>query len=261
MDTIGARIAFLRNAMGLQQEELAAALSTLLKRDAGGGRPTSVTRVSVTNWENDTTGISQRNAAALAELTGASLDWLHFNRGAAPAGELLFEIGKPFRRPPKPKPPRGRQEAGAEVTPLYGVVAAGELGRGGFILTPEPVEFIAPPPGLADEADLYALTVKGTSMLPVYADGERVFVSPHRTIRQADIVIVQERDSANGQPQSFIKQYDHETPAQIVTYQFNPPGQSVLFVRQHVMACHRVFTRREEAARLPAGASPRRTRH
>lgn len=249
MDTQGSRIAHIRRSLGLSQVEFAAALSArLLER----GKRKGVTRGAVGNWEQDK-GIELGNLDAVADLGGlTSLDWLIRGTGAPPNVAELARLGEAIKSRLGPPPASNvvrlgeRPRSFPESVPLYGTVAAAMIGKGAFLLSEEPVDTLPMMPGLAGEEGVYGLIVKGDSMWPMLSDGDPIYVSTVRQPHRNDLVVVQERDSANGQPQGFVKLYERETASRLFTRQLNPEGELV-FEKRRSIERHRVFTRRELA--------------
>ena len=128
--------------------------------------------------------------------------------------------------------------------PVYGTVAASDLGRGAFRLSSDIVDWAARPPALTGVADLYALEVKGDSMFPKFEPGDIIYVHPHRAYRPGDVVVIQEPDSDNGEPQSFIKVFKKETPADLVASQYNPVAD-LKFHKRDGLVVHKVMTNRD----------------
>lgn len=128
--------------------------------------------------------------------------------------------------------------------PVMGTVAASGLGNGAFRLSNDIVEWAARPPALAGVPDLYALEVRGDSMSPKFEPGDIIYVHPHRTYRLGDIVVIQEPDSDNGEPQSFIKVFRKETPTDLVAGQYNPAGE-LKFRKRPGLVVHKVMTNRD----------------
>ena len=128
--------------------------------------------------------------------------------------------------------------------PVYGTVAASGLGNGAFRLSSDIVEWAARPPALMGVPDLYALEVKGDSMFPKYEPGDIIYVHPHRAYRPGDIVVIQEPDSDNGEPQSFIKVFRKETEQEVLASQYNPQGD-LTFRKRNGFLVHKVMTTRD----------------
>jgi phage repressor protein C with HTH and peptisase S24 domain len=246
METVGSRIAHLRNGMGLNQTQFAEAISQQLRRMAGDLPAAPVSRGAVANWEASK-GIKQSNQIAIAELSGASLDWLLFGRGEPPPVAALEMIGRQFRPLVLPAGlgvdgPRNF----AEVIPIYGMAAAALLptaGASSFGET-EAIGHLPMLPGLEGERDVYALIVKEDSMMPMYPPGTPVYISPHRAPHAEDAVVVQELDSNNGGPQTFIKIFERQTPRQLITRQLNPEA-TITFEKRNGLVVHRVYPLRE----------------
>lgn len=246
METRGKRIAHVRKAMGFKsQAGFAEALSAVLK--ARGAQP--VTRGAIGNWELDG-GIDLANLQLISEVSDASMDWLNVERGRPPDGERLALLGAKLKLAvPQPRPSNmimldEARRRFPDNIPMLGTVAAAMLGHGAFLLTDEPVDSLPLLPGLVGEKGVYGLRVKGDSMYPMFSDGDPIYVSTLREPHRDDIVVIQERDSANGQPQGFVKQYLRETASQLFARQFNPDSK-MIFEKRRGIERHRVYTRRE----------------
>lgn len=124
--------------------------------------------------------------------------------------------------------------------PVMGTVAGSELGQGAFQLTPDVIEYVRRPAGLATARDIYALYVEGESMSPKFEPGELVYVNPHRKPLPGDYVVVQEPDSNNGEPRAFIKKLVRVTGTKVHTVQFNPPT-TIDFVVRPGLRIHKVM--------------------
>lgn len=128
--------------------------------------------------------------------------------------------------------------------PVYGTVAASGLGNGAFRLSSDIVEWAARPPALMGVPDLYALEVKGDSMFPKYEPGDIIYVHPHRSYRPGDIVVIQDPDSDNGEPQSFIKVFKKESDQELLASQYNPKTD-LTFKKRNGFLVHKVMTTRD----------------
>lgn len=128
--------------------------------------------------------------------------------------------------------------------PVMGTVAASGLGSGAFRLSSDIVEWAARPPALSGVPDLYALEVKGDSMSPKFEPGDIIYVHPHRSYRLGDCVVIQEPDSDNGEPQSFIKVFRKETADELVAGQYNPETE-LKFRKRPGLVVHKVMTNRD----------------
>lgn len=204
-------------------------------------------RGAVANWEADK-GIKSQNQIAIAQLSGASIEWLVMARGDAPDRTALEAIGRRF----KPEIVRAVPVVGRarfeETVPVLGAAAGAMTALSGSFSFGDdaPVGYAPMMPGLTGERDVYALFVEETSMMPMYPPRSLVYVSPHRPPHRDDTVIVQEPHSANGRPQTFIKLYERETPRQLFTRQLNPDS-SVIFEKKRGILVHRVYPLRELA--------------
>lgn len=246
MDTLGKRIAYIRNGMGLTQEQFAAALSEQIKLMGGDGRPEQVSRGAVANWEREA-GITSRNQMAVADMAEASVDWLVRGKGDEPVLNKLAEIGRRYRPQARAAMPIGGSSQFSENIPILGTAAGAMTSSGAFSFNDEmPVGYAPMMPGLTGERDVYALFVEDVSMIPMYQPKGLVYVSPHRPPHKDDTVIVQEPESANGNPQAFIKIYIRENASELVTRQLNPDS-NVTFLKKRGLLIHRVYPLRELA--------------
>ncbi len=202
METIGTRIRDARKAKKVTQEAIAQAFG--------------IKRVSVTQWENDTTTPSTEKIPELAALLGVSVDW-------------LLKGGEPEREPsqrakPKPNasfPPRYQEFPQDHSIPLLGQSAGGPNGR--FILNGTEVGRVFCPPMLEGVEGAYAVMVYGTSMEPRYFAGETVWVNPHLPVRAGDDVIAQILENGDDQPvESYIKRFESRSSKVLRLYQYNP---------------------------------------
>lgn len=75
-----------------------------------------------------------------------------------------------------------------EKSPLRPVYAAVPAGKGE--LRDEPGTYEPAPQDVNDAGKGYWLRVKGSSMVPVFADGQLVFVNPEREVRHKDFAVV-----------------------------------------------------------------------
>jgi DNA-binding phage protein len=65
------------------------------------------------------------------------------------------------------------------------------------LMLSEVLDYLARPPGLANDADAYAVTIIGESMFPRFEAGELAFVSPKAPVNVGDDVLVQLRAEAD----------------------------------------------------------------
>jgi phage repressor protein C with HTH and peptisase S24 domain len=110
----------------------------------------------------------------------------------------------------------GGREAGRAV-PLIGFAQAGAEGffdDAGFPVGSgwDEVRF----PGLGDEA-VYALEIQGTSMEPVYREGDRIIVAPAASLRRGDRVVAKTREG-----EVMAKVLGLRTERKVELLSFNP---------------------------------------
>jgi phage repressor protein C with HTH and peptisase S24 domain len=236
MDTSSDRIAYLRKGMDLTQAEFTDELNKVLKSR---GQP-AVTRGAVGNWEReDGTGLAMRNMQAIADLTGATIDWVANNTGRPPDRALLRKIGdRLLNRTSNGEMP----VADFPLTIAIRAQAAGStLGKGALILFDlPPLGWLPQLPGLRGLENVYGLEVTGDSMLPMFKPGKPVYVSPHSPVRPGDAVIIIEEHSNNGEAVGFIKIFVADKKDRVVASQLNPPT-TIDFMKAPGLQVHRVL--------------------
>lgn len=149
-------------------------------------------------------------------------------------------------RPSEVRPadvPIPRREDMPRNVPVYGTAAGSALGRGAFQLTPDVIDWVRRPPGLAGVKDAYALYVENDSMEPLYSPGSLIYVHPHKPPARGDSVVVQEAVSTND-VQAYVKKYVARTGEHVITQQFNPPAE-IKFRRDRIRYIHKVLTLNE----------------
>ena len=124
---------------------------------------------------------------------------------------------------------------GRAKLPLIGMAQAGEYGYfddGGYPAGAgwDEVEL----PTVAD-ANAYALTIYGDSMLPVYRPGDTVLVSPAAPIRQGDRVVVRSQDGA-----VMAKLLQRRTSTRLYLRSLNPDYPDLEFLSTEVLWMHRI---------------------
>ncbi len=120
--------------------------------------------------------------------------------------------------------------------PLIGLTQAGEGGYfddAGYPLGVgwDEIAF----PDIRDRG-VYALEVNGSSMEPVYRDGDRLIVSPASNIRRGDRVVVKTKDG-----QVMAKELLRRTASKIELRAFNPNYDNLEIFRQDVEWLARVL--------------------
>lgn len=169
-----------------------------------------------TQHENGIRGIG-RAAAKYARAFRVSEAWLLTGEGPAPKSAPLPVMG----------------------------IAAGSL-TGQNIIHSDPLEYVARPPALETVRDAYALWVRGSSMLPRFAEGDLVFVHPYRQPVAGDAIIIQQR--INGELVAFIKELVNRSDKSLHCRQYNPPAE-IDYPVEFIQAVHKVMSMKELFAR------------
>lgn len=210
MDTVADRLKHLRKVLGKTQEEFAA----LLHPHVDGG----ITRGAIGNWERNQ-GIKTENLMTVAEVTGASLDWLASGKGKAP--QLPVDLSRKNRlvrsfdisedAPDIPFDPEAPEEIDPDAVPLIprggiaeidvrgGTGPGGELQHiyrrdGDEVVT---VDAVKPDPWVfpgwfmqnvlrARPEHVMALETQGDSMEPTIDPGAVVFIDIRHTLPSPD---------------------------------------------------------------------------
>lgn len=125
---------------------------------------------------------------------------------------------------------------GRSKLPLIGMAQAGEYGYfddGGYPAGAgwDEVEL----PTVAD-ANAYALTIYGDSMLPVYRPGDTILVSPAAPIRQGDRVVVRSQDGA-----VMAKLLQRRTSARLYLRSLNQDYPDLEFLNAEILWMHRII--------------------
>jgi phage repressor protein C with HTH and peptisase S24 domain len=106
--------------------------------------------------------------------------------------------------------------------PVIGTAHAGlddASGKAGFIAA-APTEMITFPGN--DEEPVYALKVEGRSMLPVYRDGDVLFISPSAPVRGGDRVVLKTKSG-----EVFVKVLKRRTTRRMELHAVNPEHPDV----------------------------------
>ncbi|MCB9993092.1 MAG: S24 family peptidase [Hyphomicrobiaceae bacterium] len=166
------------------------------------------------------------------------------------AADLAQGIATPIGAPiPNATPaqsaplPAGRT-SGFKDVPVLGTAAGAATGHGAFQITTDVIDYVLRPAGLATAKDIYALYVEGSSMEPRFFPGDLIYVSPHKPVRIGDVVVIQEPDTNNGEPQAFIKLLERRTAERIITRQYNPDA-TIEFRARDGVKIHKVLTNNE----------------
>lgn len=153
-ETIGARIKRARETRRMSQLDLARQIGVPFQR--------------VSEWERSVVSPSARYLGAIADALSVSLDWLLSGSG-------------PMERPEK-------WEARFPIShvPVYGAVPGGPPYDPG---DPDVIDLIGVPAEYSGR-DVFGLVVKGDSMSPTLADGDRVLVARDVKPRDGLVVVV-----------------------------------------------------------------------
>ncbi|MEM9221739.1 MAG: helix-turn-helix transcriptional regulator [Pseudomonadota bacterium] len=133
--------------------------------------------------------------------------------------------------------PSGPKPDGLAV-PLLGQAHAG---LEGLDISRQPVQQLPMPARIINFPDkryesLYALTVVGDSMQPLYRDGDVLFVAPHAPVREGDRVVVKLRDK-----DVVVKILKWRTPDELAFHAANPDHSDVTFDAESVEWIARVI--------------------
>lgn len=158
-----------------------------------------------------------------------------FGEAPLPAPKVS-EIFRPLKR-------RGRKSAIVNRDlPVYGL-AAGSM-EGAHQMTPEIVEAIPCPPGLAHVAGAYALRAKGDSMVPRYFPGDILYVNPLQEVHAGDHVVIQVLHHENSGTDTWVKRFDGRHGGEVLVSQYNPAAQ-LTFKGRSVRYLHRILPTNE----------------
>lgn len=187
IQTLGQRIRYAREAARLTQQQVA---------DNFG-----IKRVSVTQWEGDTTQPSTDKIASLAELLDCEVAWLIDAKGNPPLFRPKSQTAA-ARTEPTPIIP-GTQLVGAKDLPVF---AGAQGGDGHMIISFEAVDWVKRPHVLQNVRGGYGILVKGTSMVPAYREDDIALVNPHLApSRDTDCVFYHTPPKELGEEEAIIK--------------------------------------------------------
>lgn len=144
--------------------------------------------------------------------------------------------GSPKKRGKQP-PPSAIARQWKEI-PVSGLAAAGDPDR--LIMVNDVTEMVLAHPALLGINDGYAIDVHGTSMIPRYYPGERVYVHPFKGINERDFCVVQVGDKGSPPDGGYIKQFIGWQDDGLHLFQFNPPKEIVI-PAEKVIATHRII--------------------
>lgn len=184
LDTLGERIRYARDAAKLTQMDVA--------------KHFGISRVSVTQWESNTTKPDLDRIGELAALLNTSVEWLLKREGYPPlAVDKPAKKGKPTVIIP------GNDLVGERDMPVY---AAAMGGDGHLIVTFDAIDYYKRPAVLQNVKGGYGILVKGESMVPAYREGDTALVNPHLPpARDTDVVLYHTPPRERGEVAAIIK--------------------------------------------------------
>lgn len=227
METIGDRIRRARTQKGLTQQQLA---------DHFG-----IARVSVTQWENNTTQPGSDKLIGLTELLGGDAEWYITGHGMPPLADGVRIAVKQSGRQKRemtdaPNATIGEKVTGAGVmVPVYGQAVGGIDGQ--FLMNGTILYEVMAPPQIAEIAGAYGVQISGDSMFPRYEDGEVAFVDPRRRVKKGDYVVAQIQFDEHEPPHAYVKRFVRHNAEELVLSQFNPPKE-LTFDHDQVVSVH-----------------------
>jgi phage repressor protein C with HTH and peptisase S24 domain len=208
-------------------------------------RLTHQNEVTVRSHVNGTRDVSKRAAEAYSRALAIDAAWLIYGHGTAPRAPSSDgdDVGGPsnvrfsssetpdFRFLSKDIPVLGSAECGSD-----GVIT---------LNTGEPIDFVRRPPGQVNRKGIYCIYAAGSSMEPVYEEGDLIYVDPHRPPRAGrDVVIQLVAKGARGEERYFLKRLVRRSGSKWRLKQFNPEKEIVLDEKD-VAAVHLVLKNQE----------------
>lgn len=180
----------------------------------------------------------------IADVLGTTHEWMMFGSGTKLASgddskvELAPNVVIPSQDPSLPEIPVMGTAAGSILE------TGGSIGAEGFLMNPEPIQYVRRPASLANQKDIYAIFVRGESMDPMHPPGDIRFVSPNRPCAPGDSVIVQTKHWDGDPGQAYIKIYRRRSGDKIFLEQLNP-SLTIEIPTKFVISVHRVVTNNE----------------
>jgi phage repressor protein C with HTH and peptisase S24 domain len=174
--------------------------------------------------------------AKLAEILGQSVQDLLGTTAPPPHPELGEAV-----MPANDVPPPGPRVEGPLDIPVYGVAAAGADGAFVINLSDSPMDYAPRPMSLIRAQSVFAVTVQGDSMEPVWTSGDVVYCQGGRGYGPGDYVLIQIEAGPGEAPLSYLKRLVRFDDERIVLAQFNPPREIEVArskVRQVFRALH-----------------------
>lgn len=219
--TLGERIKVARLAVGLTQMHIA--------------NHFKIARVSVTQWENNTTKPDTGRIVELAALLNVTMDWLLDGTGQGPAITKEAPSQRSHQNAPIIIP--GAELVGVKDMPVY---AAAMGGDGHLLISFEPIDYVKRPSVLQNVTGGYGILIKGQSMIPAYWEGDTALVNPHLPpARDSDAVFYHTPPKGQGEEQAIIKRLVGISDRHWKLQQYNPAKE---FSEERVdwPICHRV---------------------
>ncbi|WP_181171327.1 XRE family transcriptional regulator [Mesorhizobium sp. B2-5-9] len=219
IQTLGQRLRYAREAAGLKQDDIA--------------RHFNIKRVSVTQWEADTTKPALSRIPELASLLNTNMQWLLDAKGFPPLAV--------------PKPPKqdrvttpiipGEDLVGGKDLPIY---AAAMGGDGHIIVNFEAIDWVKRPAVLQNVRGGYGILVRGESMIPAYWPGDTALINPHlQPSRDSDAVFFHTPPKEYGDEEAIIKRLVGMNDREWTLEQYRP---ALTFSESRIdwPVCHRV---------------------
>ncbi|CAM5575668.1 hypothetical protein MAUB1S_09677 [Mycolicibacterium aubagnense] len=220
IDTLGERIRYAREAAKLTQNDIATFFN--------------ISRVSVTQWEKNTTKPDMNKIGSLAELLHTTVDWLIERKGFPPMAVDAKAIIKP---PHKTVAIPGKELVGEKDMPIY---AAAMGGDGHLLVSFEAIDYYKRPAVLQNVRGGYGILIKGDSMVPAYREGDTALINPHLPpSRDSDVILYHTPPKEMGEEQAIIKRLVGISDRHWKLQQYNPAKE---FTEERVdwPVCHRV---------------------
>lgn len=204
MESFGTIVKERREALGLSQEDLAAAANT--------------SQGTIDKIENNR---SLRSRFLPAVFTALNLPLDLLTKSTVTEVQFKNQATTQAHQPTFTK----SELVGDVDLPIF-AAARGGLVEDSMLLTSEPIDHVKRPSPLATVRGAYGVYVIGDSMSPVYEQGDLVLVNPHLPARPGDDVILCSSDG-DGSHYAIVKRLIKSTPDEWLLRQFNPPaGQS-----------------------------------
>ena len=216
IETLGQRIRYARKAARMTQDDVAMHFK--------------INRVSVTQWEADTTKPDIDKVPQLADLLHTETSWLLDAKGYPP-------LVAPSRKVEKSRIIPGNDLVGAKDLPIY----AGTMGGEGYLIVNfDPIDYMKRPAVLENVRGGYGIMVKGDSMVPAYWPDDIALVNPHLSpARDTDAIFFHTPPKEHGDEEAIIKRLVGINDRDWTLAQYNP-SKTFAESRYDWPICHRV---------------------